>query len=239
MDTHTQKNRSILLVDDVELFLELEKTFFHREGFDLLATINPQEIMQLVVSRKPELVFLDMEISGTRGDDICRWIKQDKELQEIPVIMVLESGDLDAEALCRQAGCDAIIYRPVRRRQLLSVARSLLDLADRYEARIATRIPVHFGPGFEQLSTDYSVNLSSGGVFVATDEVLPVGMPLALRVQFSGVGHDLKCKGRVAWLNQPDVRKERHLPTGMGIRFSHLATKQLDLIKDYLAQNAA
>lgn len=46
--------RSVLLVDDVELFLELEQTFSHRKELDLLMAIDPKEIKQLIIKRKPE-----------------------------------------------------------------------------------------------------------------------------------------------------------------------------------------
>jgi uncharacterized protein (TIGR02266 family) len=230
--------RSILLVDDVELFLELERTFFHRDDFDLLMAINAEEIMQLVLAQKPDLIFMDMDISGSRGDDICRWIKQDKDLNLVPVIMVVDSGNLEAEALCRQAGCDAIIHRPVKRSQLLSAAKTFLDLADRQKDRIASRLLVEFGQHSDELNCNYSVNISPGGVFVATSDVMPVDTQLAIRVEFPDSRRNLSCEGRVAWLNYPETRKKPHLPTGMGIEFASLADEQLDLLKVYLMDAA-
>ncbi len=234
--TATETSRSILLVDDVELFLELERTFFHREGFDLLMAINAQEIMQLILQRKPDLVFLDMYISEVRGNDICRWIKKDKELQSIPVIMLVNSGDSEAEALSRQAGCDAIIHSPVRRQQLLSVAREFLQLSDRQLGRMAARLLVQYGQNPDELNSHYSVNISQGGVFVATQDVIPVGTPLALRVQLPQQKDSLSCKGRVAWLNHPETGKKPQLPTGMGIEFSNLIAEQQAMVHRYLAR---
>jgi len=238
MKTGTE-NRSILLVDDVELFLELERTFFHREGFDLLIAVNPQEMMQLIIKRKPELVFMDMDVADSHGDEVCRWIKQDNSLRLIPVIMVVDSGDDEAESLCRQAGCDAIIHRPVRRHQLLSAARTFLDLVDRKLSRVATCLPVEFTSA-TQRTTNYSVNLSPGGLFLATDEILPVDTSLSLQVTFPDSSKSLTCRGRVAWLNHSeDGRKKPHLPNGMGIEFSQLKNEQLNLVKGYLASAAA
>ncbi len=228
--------RSILLVDDVELFLELERTFFHREGFDLLMAINTQEIMQLVLKRKPDLVFMDMDVAGSRGDEICRWIKRDENLKLIPVIMVVDSGDEEAESLCRQAGCDAIIHRPVRRQQLLSATRTFLSLIDREQSRVETCLQVEFGQRDTELKTNFSVNLSPGGLFVATDEIMPIDTPLSLRVAFPDSAKSLDCRGRVAWLNHPAAEnKKPHLPTGMGIQFAQLASDQLDIVKGYLS----
>lgn len=232
------KMRSILLVDDVELFLELERTFFHREGFDLLMAIEPDEIMQLIIRRQPDLVFIDMDSAGSRGDKICRWIKQDRDLRLIPVVMLVDSGDRLAESFCRQAGCDAIIQRPVRRQQLLSVAKTFLDLADRQQARIAARLPVEIGKCDREMKTRFSVNLSSGGLFVACEETLPVETSVSLRVDLPFGSKPLTCRGRVAWLNHSESgRKQPHLPAGMGIQFVPLAAEQLNVLNGYLTSS--
>lgn len=228
------KNRSILLVDDIELFLELEQTFFHRDNFDLLMAVNSQEVMQLVLERRPDLIFLDMHIADARGDDICRWIRQDSDLQAIPIVMVVDAGDSEAEALCRQAGCDAIIQRPVSRRQLLSLARSYLDLAARQAARTFTCLQVDFGPDRDSMTSNHSVNLSDGGVFIATDFLMPVGTSLAIRLQFPGRQQQLACRGRVAWLNPPQKRKKPYLPVGIGVQFNPLAIEEKALVQNYL-----
>ncbi|SHI61662.1 Myxococcus xanthus paralogous domain TIGR02266 [Malonomonas rubra DSM 5091] len=229
------ENRSILLVDDVELFLELERTFFHREGFDLLVAVNPQEIMQLVLKRRPDLVFMDTEVAEKRGDEICRWMKQDDSLCRIPVIMVVDSGDSVTESLCRQAGCDAVIHRPVRRQQLLSAARTFLELADRQMGRVDARLQVEFSHD-TQRGTNYTVNLSPGGLFLATDAILPVDTPLSLKVKFPSAGTSLTCRGRVAWLNRSEQgRKQPHLPSGIGIEFSGLDHEQRGVVERYLA----
>lgn len=198
--------------------------------------INTQEIMQLVLKRKPDLVFMDMDIAGGRGDEICRWIKRDEKLQLIPVIMLVDSGDAEAESLCRQAGCDAIIHRPVRRQQLLSATRTFLSLIDRQQSRVETRLQVEFGQRDTDLKTNFSVNLSHGGLFVATSEIMPIDTPLSLRVTFPNSEKSLACRGRVAWLNSSAAEsKKPHLPTGMGIQFTQLATDQLNIVKGYLS----
>ena len=228
-----KKKRCILLVDDVELFLELERTFFHREDFDLLMAINAKEIMQLVLERRPDLIFLDLQISGARGDDICRWLKKDAELEKIPVIMLVEAGDHAAESRCAQAGCNAIIHSPVKRTQLLNVARNMLALNDRMQERVAKRVLVHFGTDPQHLNSHFTVNLSPDGMFLATDNIHPVGTRLALQVQIPGQ-KTLGCHGEVAWLNHHQFSKKPHLPTGMGIQFSQLAEHHREQVKNFL-----
>ena len=47
-------NKKILLADDVELFLELEKTFFHREGFELLVARTGREAYDKAAAERPD-----------------------------------------------------------------------------------------------------------------------------------------------------------------------------------------
>lgn len=233
------EKRSVLLVDDVELFLELEKSFFHRADFDLLMAGNAQEIMQLVLQRKPDLVFLEMQVSGGRGDDICRWIKQDRGLQDIPVIIVVAAGDSEAESLCRQAGCDDILNSPVRREQLLDIARRMLDLQDRRQQRISVRLPVQFRLPKSELTRQYSVDLSTGGMFIATAEMVPIDSELMLRLQLPDSPEPFACRCRVAWQNPPGIKKKPHLPSGIGVEFHELNSSHRDHVMSFLAQAAA
>ncbi|HKK01215.1 MAG TPA: response regulator, partial [Desulfuromonadales bacterium] len=101
-------HRKILLVDDVELFLELEKTFFNRAGFQLLVARTGQEAYDLAVSERPDLIFMDLFMPQMNGDEACRLLKADPALAAIPVVMVTQGGHEEELRRCRQAGCNDI-----------------------------------------------------------------------------------------------------------------------------------
>ncbi|MEM9489878.1 MAG: TIGR02266 family protein [Myxococcota bacterium] len=63
----------------------------------------------------------------------------------------------------------------------------------------------------------YSVNLSRGGIFIETDQELPIGAEIALRFAVPGVGC-IELSGEVAW-QRPDDGPLAYLPAGIGIRF--------------------
>ena len=82
------------------------------------------------------------------------------------------------------------------------------------------------------------MNLSSGGLFIACDDAMPVDTRLSLQVDFPRSGKRMTCRGRVAWLNHSESgRKKPHLPTGMGVQFDQLAREQLNMVKGYLASS--
>ena len=70
--------KKVLLVDDVQLFLEQEKTFFNRNDFELLLARRGSEAIRIIREEKPELVFMDLYMPEADGDRCCHMIKSDK-----------------------------------------------------------------------------------------------------------------------------------------------------------------
>jgi CheY-like chemotaxis protein len=62
----------ILLADDVQLFLELEKSFFKREDVDVKVVRSGTEVLQSLACEVPALIFLDLHVPGMNGDECCR-----------------------------------------------------------------------------------------------------------------------------------------------------------------------
>lgn len=128
--------KKILLADDVELFLELEKTFFRRENFELLIARTGQEAWDLTLAEGPDLVFMDLFMPGMDGDEACRLIKNHRQTAAIPVVMVTQGGWDGDLVRCREAGCDDILLKPINRHLFMATARRLLQVVDRSEQRV-------------------------------------------------------------------------------------------------------
>jgi CheY-like chemotaxis protein len=126
----------ILLVDDVELFLELEKTFLRRDEVDLLVARNGEDALDLMARECPDLVFLDLYMPGINGDEVCRQLKKNGSLANNPVIMVLQAGSPEDERRCREAGCNEILFKPVRREAFIAAAARNLPVTQRSYPRI-------------------------------------------------------------------------------------------------------
>jgi uncharacterized protein (TIGR02266 family) len=100
----------------------------------------------------------------------------------------------------------------------------------RYQARFA----VFFGTDKQKLVTDYAVNISTGGIFLETDKILPVDTPLIVEFMLPGKDTTITCNARVSWTNGPiDLRKQL-LPPGMGLQFLDLSLEDLHAIRNFL-----
>ncbi|MBN2429462.1 MAG: response regulator [Deltaproteobacteria bacterium] len=227
------KKEKVLLADDVELFLELEKSFFHLDRFDIFMARTGKEAFEVAVSEKPDIIFLDLYMPEMNGDEACQKIKSHPELSEIPVIMVTHPDEEELER-CYQNGCDDILFKPLKREQFLAAANTFLESSHRLAPRVGTRVKVFYEIEGEKLFANFTVNMSTGGVFLESEEVLPEDTPLLMEFILPGGKKKVRCNGKVAWRNMPGKKQVENLPAGMGIQFVDLKLEEMDAIRQYL-----
>ncbi len=104
----------------------------------------------------------------------------------------------------------------------------------RSDPRYLARIAIFNGPYQKELVTDYTVNVSTGGLFLETAKILPVDTLLTLKFKLPDMDSVITCNSRVAWTNEPPVFKKPSLPPGMGIQFIDLSLDDLHAIRQFL-----
>jgi len=102
--------------------------------------------------------------------------------------------------------------------------------------RINTRIAIFDGPYQKRLLLNYSVNLSDGGVFIETADLLPVDTMFAVKFKLPGFDSIISCQARVAWTNEPALPKKPNLPSGMGLSFLDLSLKDMHAIRSHISR---
>ncbi len=228
------ERKKVLLVDDVELFVELEKTFFHRADLTLLVARNGVQAIEIARRERPDLIFMDLFMPVMDGDQACRRIKADPDLAHIPIVMVTHGGRDDALQRCRNAGCDEVLLKPVDRHKFTAVASRYLGLRERRAPRVPVRLQVRYGDGSSEELTDFSINLSTGGLFLVTDRPLPVDTELRLSFFLPDRERPIVARARVAWINDDGERTKPDLPSGMGVQFVDLSLDDLRAIRTFV-----
>jgi uncharacterized protein (TIGR02266 family) len=230
--------RKILLVSDVQLFLEQEKTFLNTGDFTLLKAFSGTEALEIVRNERPDLVFIDISLPDISGDKCCYTIKSDEGLGEIPVIMITDGVNAEDFERCLQAGCDDIIIKPINRHYLLAIAHKFLNVRHRKTPRFVARLLVQYGTDQGSLRSDYSVNLSTGGIFVETGSFLPIDTPLTIEFILPQKDISIRTKGSVAWINHPELKIKPNLPVGMGIQFLGISSEDMEAIGQFIKNEA-
>lgn len=209
----------ILLVDDVSMFLNLQKMFLKLSSVRIITAKDGVEALRVVKEERPSLVFMDLHMPNMGGAECCERIKADPELRSIPVVMITSEGREDDKALCFKAGCDGFLTKPIERVTYLEIARKFLPAVDRRETRIPHRGKVKFRVFGLTLSGEI-MDISRNGVYISTDyeidEETSVELVFALE---NGSGAAIQSKGRVAWVNSRKELKKQNYPVGFGVEF--------------------
>ena len=227
--------KKVLLADDAELLLDLEKKILVREGVTVLTAGNGREALDLVRRERPDLVFLDLDMPVMDGDECCRRIKEDPTAEVDPGRHGQRQSSGGFPLRCRTADCDAILHKPIDRQKMVEVARHHLDFPFRSDSRVPARMCIHYGTGGRAMLADYTVNLSTGGMFLETERPLAEKSLLQIAFELPGGCRQIYCRGRVAWVNAGQKRCAPHLPPGMGVQFLDLGMAELNAIREFLS----
>ena len=100
----------------------------------------------------------------------------------------------------------------------------------RFKARIVIFNVLDHG----SVISNYSVNMSTGGVFIETVNLLPIDTALIIQFKIPDGETIITCKAKVAWLNEPGHLRKFSLPPGMGLQFLDLSLEDMHLVRDYL-----
>jgi DNA-binding response OmpR family regulator len=110
--------KKILVVDDEPDILEFLQEILEDEGYTVTTTDKGEYAENLHNGGLPQLILLDMLLSGKDGREIARHLKKHDETKHIPVIMF--SAHPSAEEAARLAGADDFLAKPFEIDELLA-----------------------------------------------------------------------------------------------------------------------
>jgi len=177
----------ILIVDEAELLLKMERSFLRRAGFDLLLACNPDDLFRKARLSRPDLVLLHAGGHGGEcGIPCARRLKEDPETSRIPVILVrprdaakvvpsppCERGICE-RVICERAICERVLDSPVDPHVLLDAVCSLARVSHRIQHRVPASLPVEIR-SHDTAWRGRTKDVSAGGLFILTRRPLKTG----------------------------------------------------------------
>jgi len=116
----------ILVVDDNLQNLELLVAYLDGLPCEVATATDGVEALTKVGEDPPDLILLDIMMPRMSGFEVCRKIKSDPAMRDIPVIMVTALNELTDIERGVESGTDDFITKPVNRLELVTRVRSLL-----------------------------------------------------------------------------------------------------------------
>ncbi len=110
------KNK-ILVADDDAAIVDAIQLILEDAGYSVVTTMNGEDLIKME-NNFPNLILLDIWMSGHDGNTICEQLKNQTTTQDIPIIMI--SANKDTAQIAQKAGADDFITKPFDMQELLN-----------------------------------------------------------------------------------------------------------------------
>ncbi|HWQ05047.1 MAG TPA: response regulator transcription factor [Longilinea sp.] len=130
----------ILVVDDEVLYQHLVKVNLEAEGYEVITASNGEESLEMVASKHPDMVILDVMMPRLDGWTTCERIRQ---FSSVPIIMLTAKGEEQDRVRGLNVGADDYVVKPFSATELVARVRAVLRRAKTSEQVGANRYFTH------------------------------------------------------------------------------------------------
>ena len=116
----------ILAVEDQTDYQTLITRTLEKEGFEVSCVGEGESVVDLARAENPDLILLDLGLPGIDGLEVCRRLKQDEALAQIPVLMLTARTDEVDRIVGFELGADDYVNKPFSPRELALRIRAIL-----------------------------------------------------------------------------------------------------------------
>ncbi len=108
--------KRVMIADDDPGILDAVEAMLEFGGYEVSSTSNGATLLDMK-GEFPDLLLLDIWMSGTDGRDVCKQLKQQEYSRNMPIIMISASTELERSA--KEAGADDFLEKPFDMEELL------------------------------------------------------------------------------------------------------------------------
>ncbi|NTV35888.1 MAG: response regulator transcription factor [Anaerolineaceae bacterium] len=130
----------ILVVDDEPLYTHLLKVNLEPEGYEVTTATNGEEALEIVSSKHPDLVIMDVMMPKLDGITTCERIRQ---FSSVPIIMLTAKGEEQDRVQGLNVGADDYVVKPFSATELVARVRAVLRRARTTEEDTQSRFFLH------------------------------------------------------------------------------------------------
>jgi len=122
-----KNNENILIIDDDPSTTRLLEVLLRREGYNIKSENLSKNAIQTSKNFEPNLIILDLMMPGVDGMTVCRDMKSDPELEDIPIIMFSAVNQPEVKDEAKDAGINEYITKPIHPNELKTRIRQWLE----------------------------------------------------------------------------------------------------------------
>lgn len=123
----------ILIVEDSAIQAELLRRLLVREGYEVFVARDGAEGLEAAQKQRPALIISDINMPVMNGQEMCRGIKDDERLRQIPVMLLTQLIDPEEVLRGLESGADAYVTKPYDEEFLLARVHLMLEMPDSFK----------------------------------------------------------------------------------------------------------
>ncbi len=116
----------IFIIEDEASIVQLVQHNLEKEGFIVSSSLNGNEGLKELKKFQPHLLLLDWMLPDLSGIDICKSIRRESNLKNLPIIMLTAKGESEDKIKGLNSGADDYITKPFSFNEVLARINALL-----------------------------------------------------------------------------------------------------------------
>ena len=117
----------ILIVEDNPQNMRLIEMTLRSRSYTLLKATDGEEVLDLVLRERPELIIMDMQLGKMSGLEVTRRLRENPAHSHIPVIAVTAYAMKGDKESVIESGCDVYLSKPINTRALPKMIAEMLS----------------------------------------------------------------------------------------------------------------
>jgi len=113
-----------MVIDDNEDILFMLQAMLKIKGYKVSIKMNMDNLDRTISELLPDVILMDMLLSGADGREVCRMLKATPAFAAIPIIMI--SAHPDAKVKCLEAGANFFLEKPFEMNEIFNVVATAL-----------------------------------------------------------------------------------------------------------------
>ncbi len=116
----------IMIIEDEEDIVTLLRYNLEKEGFETCAVTDGEKAFNAIKINQPALILLDWMLPGLSGVEICKQVRYDNDLRNVPIIMLTARGEEADKIKGLTIGADDYMTKPFSVPELIARIRALM-----------------------------------------------------------------------------------------------------------------
>lgn len=228
-------SRFLLVVDsDINELYSISMLLRHFD-YNIFTAKTATEAFEIATTAVPALIIIDMNLKGMNGLDLIDQLRQQPRTASVPIIIKSATLSPLVERQCFRASATCIA-KPVQEDEFFRAVKAALKVMPRKSIRIMTSLPIavnsvplNFAKG------ECGSDISEHGMYIHMSNPLPLNTHLKLKVELNKI--PVQIDAEVMYRQQRGGAPNKG--PGMGVRFTRIAPKDKDLIRQFIATELA